>query len=155
MRTPNIPPLLTVQVGVHTISYSNRSNNVCPVVLSCPQTCLKRFRDLLLLLSGDVECNPGPMTKLEAESLANIESIVCQLHAGQPRMMCQLKELNDEQKRAHDLMSALTTRVRIIENDLVICISNLNPAEELEGKLESVLSEITSLKRRSDDAESR
>ncbi|XP_040359365.1 uncharacterized protein LOC121047824 [Ixodes scapularis] len=155
MMTPNIPLLFTVQVGVHKIPYSIRSNNVCLVVLPCPRTCLKRFRDLLLLLSGDVERNPGPMSKPEAESLANIESIVSQLHAGQSSIMSQLKELNDEQKRTNDSISALTARVGIIESDLVICKSKMNSAEELEQKLESVLLEMASLKRRSDDAESR
>ncbi|KAM7281714.1 uncharacterized protein ISCGN_006095 [Ixodes scapularis] len=155
MMTPNIPLLFTVQVGVHEIPYSIRSNNVCLVVLPCPRTCLKRFRDLLLLLSGDVERNPGPMSKPEAESLANIESIVSQLHAGQSSIMSQLKELNDEQKRTNNSISALTARVGIIESDLAICKSKMNSAEELEQKLESVLLEMASLKRRSDDAESR
>lgn len=88
--TPNIPLLFTGQVSKKELSCSVRSNSVSRIVLPCPRSCLMGFLLLLLVLSGDVERNPGPMSKQEAASLSRIEEMVTQLHAGQASVFSEL-----------------------------------------------------------------
>lgn len=57
--------LFLVQVGKAPSLYSKRSNNICLLVLLCPNVVYENVWDCvfvikLLLLGGDVELNPGP-----------------------------------------------------------------------------------------------
>nr|XP_037276014.1 uncharacterized protein LOC119168726 [Rhipicephalus microplus] len=81
-RMPCLRPLL-FQVGYLNNASCIRSSNRCFLAVSCPpelRSVLKRLlscmyvcgamRELLLILAGDVESNPGPMNKTEADAFA-------------------------------------------------------------------------------------
>lgn len=94
-------PRLFAQVSYRNPESCYRCSNRCLIAVSCPDClfqcvkkcmCLRAFSSrvfdvLLLLLSGDVELNPGPgsatRSKSESASLEGIYEIVRRLEQGQ------------------------------------------------------------------------
>lgn len=109
---------------------------------------------LLLLLSGDVETNPG-MTKAQEAQLESVLAIVRNLKEGQNEVLSELKKLREDQSRTESAVTALTKRVANVE----ACVSSLDEirkdAESTKISLKSMTEQIHTLESRCEDAENR
>lgn len=86
--------LLYVQVSERLHRTNNRSNYIRLIVLSCPRTCLQSFHAMMPLSpSGDVELNPGFMTKGQEELLYNVRAVVTTLEEPQNILLNEIKEI--------------------------------------------------------------
>lgn len=72
------PFLFYVQVSKHLYYITIRSNYVGLIIVPCPRKCLQSVCFMLsFMLSGDVETNPGPMSKAQ-EVLLQMCRLLCQ-----------------------------------------------------------------------------
>lgn len=113
--------------------------------------CWCNFARLLLLLSGDVELNPGPDTQI----LAAVLSTVKRIEQGQTAILNEIKQLSERQESTESALNQLSTRVTSIETELATLRSaptGVAPSEMLTAEVSSQLSRIVS---RCDDAENR
>ncbi|XP_077518080.1 uncharacterized protein LOC144128510 [Amblyomma americanum] len=118
-------PLMYLQVGYYD-AYSYRDDDVCLLAVSWPPHVLKSFRAgvsylwCLLVLGGDVELNPGPMTKAQEEKLDLVASSILRLEASNAvlqdsvnkvlQIHADLKiDLEKLTKRVHDLEQKFAT----------------------------------------------
>ncbi|XP_064472863.1 uncharacterized protein LOC135387694 [Ornithodoros turicata] len=124
MTTTLIYPPAFPQVGSHYSLFCKRSNNVCLLLLPSPQTCFYILNEctnvigLLLLCSGDVESNPGPMTKDQETQFNNMMELLQKLDDGQSTLLTEVKSLQHEQHALKSSVSQLGTRVASIETDV-------------------------------------
>ncbi|CAN8014530.1 unnamed protein product [Ixodes persulcatus] len=81
MQSSN-PICFLVQVGSFPSLHTKRTNNVCLLLFPCPSvlylSIIERFDVLksLLLLSGDVELNPGPMSEAQAKQFSDMFTLL-------------------------------------------------------------------------------
>ncbi|CAN8028825.1 unnamed protein product, partial [Ixodes persulcatus] len=161
-------PFLLLQVSYRTTSLSCRSSNYCLVAVSCPTDTLaflqcvyalfeSFFASLLshsqLLVAGDVESNPGPVTDspgIQEKILATVQRI----EDGQAGIISEIKTLKEQQKVSDEQIQRLTTKVAELEAELTRCKATQNtPASE--GELTVISSKLHDVAYRCDDAENR
>ncbi|XP_077550763.1 uncharacterized protein LOC144164040 [Haemaphysalis longicornis] len=153
-------PLLTFQVGYLTHSKQYYTNNYFLIVVSCPYdlklrnwlcSCynvftLQLLSQLMLLLSGDVEPNPGP-TKAQIETLSDaikkIEQTVLTIRE-------DINQLKAVQTNHETVLSALTTRISALETVQIEPSSGAVPEDAAKIK-----HEIETLKAANTDASNR
>lgn len=106
----------------------------------------------MLLLSGDVELNPGPDSanddtgKQYKELLSLLKGLHTKVDTKHEEIMTSLNEVKDAQ-------TALEQRIAEIDNRLSIVESTIQPSE---GKIhESLVPQVTNLNHRLDDIEDR
>ncbi|KAM7283357.1 uncharacterized protein ISCGN_000466 [Ixodes scapularis] len=111
---------------------------------------------VLLLLGGDIESNPGPMTKEQEALLNKVLDIVPTLQAGQNNIIQEVRDLKVKQSGTEESLNALTIRVNQLENDLPATKSaGVNSSVSSANLMESAAAEISRLRTHCDDAESR
>nr|XP_037282333.1 uncharacterized protein LOC119175508 [Rhipicephalus microplus] len=157
-------PLLYFQVGYFRDTSCLKSSNYCLVAVSCPPdlrdkmfrtllflSCLRRkFASLLLLLSGDIESNPGPGVE---ETLAIVLDTVRRLEAGQNTIIGEIKGLKEKQDATDKEIKSLTMRVVTLEAKLV---SNAPPSSNFaDGAIGSISDQLQAVVSRCDEAENR
>lgn len=72
--------------------------------------------ECLLLLSGDVELNPGPMNKAEQEQISRIEKMLQDVHAGQAQILAKLESIELKQKELENQLHGINSRVEVTED---------------------------------------
>ncbi|XP_040070218.1 uncharacterized protein LOC120843070 [Ixodes scapularis] len=109
-KLSNMPLLFVIQQVSEGDCMCFKSDNRCIIVLPCPRVffaCALQCRDnLFLLLSGDVELNPGPDTTLE--------KMIKQVLENQKQMSSEIKEVKKNQvtsQQRQDEMAAKITRL--------------------------------------------
>lgn len=116
--------LLTFQVSYLNRAKQDRSSNRCVIAVSCPialyfhcieRACYQMFAlsllsQLLLLLSGDVELNPGP-----TKEIAAILITIKELQEEQTSIREEFQELKEAYKAHEDILSTLSSRVFKLE----------------------------------------
>lgn len=95
----------------------------------------------LLLLYGDVELNPGPMTKAEAEQLEQIAQVLTQLKADQATILTKLTAIETNQIELEKKIDSVIAKSTAIENRIML-------VEESERKLEARLDDLENRSRR-------
>lgn len=121
-------------------------------MLPSPKACFLLLHELLLLLlAGDVEPNPGPMTKAQGDMLASIYEVVQRLEASQSALVEQVKQLTDQLNNTDATVVSLSNRVSSMEKDFTALKSRLGSDKQSIPALQS----LNHLEARCDDAESR
>lgn len=100
------------------------------------------FTEALLLLAGDVESNPGPMSKAETEQLGKIESILLELQSGQATVLAKLTGIEKRQADLENKIDGVISKTKVLERRVA-------HVEESEFKLESKLDDLENRSRRS------
>ncbi|XP_037566850.1 uncharacterized protein LOC119446481 [Dermacentor silvarum] len=154
------------QVGYLNYAKCYRTSNVMLVRVSCPIdrrmlclfTCsvckyvvdsawLLIFNDCsllgeaLLLLSGDVELNPGPMNVTEREQMANIEKILLDVQTGQATVLAKLAEIVSKQTELEQKIDSVIAKSNVIEERIKV-------VEESERKIEAKIDDLENRSRR-------
>ncbi|XP_040078360.1 uncharacterized protein LOC115313979, partial [Ixodes scapularis] len=138
MRANN-PFVFLVQVSKRFCK-SYRSSNVCLILLPCPRSCYLWLCDvffslrMLLLLSGDVEINPGPETGAILQKLKEIAR--------------DIQEIKNEKGITNDRLSAIEHKLE----SLSMLQKNVSACRERITELETIVIIIT---RKVDDLENR
>ncbi|CAN7978028.1 unnamed protein product [Ixodes persulcatus] len=111
-----------------------RSDNRFIIVLPCPQVffdCAMKCRDnLLLLLSGDVERNPGPETRLE--------TMISQVLENQKQPKSELKEVKENQIASQQRQNAMADKITHLETALDVLQKSNQQILQLQGTLQSL-----------------
>ncbi|KAH7958014.1 hypothetical protein HPB51_028000 [Rhipicephalus microplus] len=108
-------------------------------VLICKDCSL--LGEALLLLSGDVELNPGPMNSTEKEQMANIEKILLDVQSSQKTMLTKLAEVVAKQVDLEQKMDSVIAKSNVIEERIKI-------VEISERKIEAKLDDPENRSRR-------
>ncbi|CAN7975538.1 unnamed protein product [Ixodes persulcatus] len=123
--------LLFLQVSYLDNVRCFRTSDPCLIMVSCPNDDVRHYLRLLsrvcieccsivslskmlLVMSGDIESNPGPNT----EAIASILSTAQRIEATQGDMLAKVMALQNEQKSMSALVGQLSTRVTAIEEEL-------------------------------------
>ncbi|XP_077551850.1 uncharacterized protein LOC144166065 [Haemaphysalis longicornis] len=124
MPAADNPLCLFVQVGPAPPLFSKRSNNLflllfpCPSVLACTVVeCV--FVTKMLLVSGDVELNPGPTkqdaSKQNSDVLLAIQDLTKHLDQRHDTLIKSIDEVKENQKLLESKVLDLTTRLTDLE----------------------------------------
>ncbi|CAN7951509.1 unnamed protein product, partial [Ixodes pacificus] len=99
----------------------------CIVVLPRPEACVESFRILLLLLCGDVEQNPGPMSDLQAKQFSEMLRLLHDLNArslkfeeGQNAVLSSINDLKANHESLQLSVTNLIQRVTVLESRTAI-----------------------------------
>lgn len=107
---------------------------------------------LLLLLAGDVELNPGDDTNI-AETLASLLESMGKLEAGQAAILTELKGLKERQDATDSEVKRLAERLRTLETKVASRGSvDVSTSSDTSCSINDRLLTITA---RCDDAENR
>ncbi|CAN8027250.1 unnamed protein product [Ixodes persulcatus] len=108
----------------------------------------------LLIVSGDVELNPGPTETIETDKLESILAAVQRIEAGQSAMLASITSLQNDQKTTDALVNELLERVTAVERNIaaVPLQAPQNPPIDNDNTLNS---EDLEIRTRCDDAENR
>ncbi|CAN7942093.1 unnamed protein product [Ixodes hexagonus] len=125
-------PFLLFQVSLTNSSFCYRSSNYCLIAVSCPINTLgfrkcvyalfeSFFASLLsrsrLLVAGDVESNPGPVTDgsdIQEKILATVQRV----EDGQTGILAEIKTLKEQQKYSDEQIKRLSAKVTELEAEL-------------------------------------
>ncbi|XP_077528899.1 uncharacterized protein LOC144141207 [Haemaphysalis longicornis] len=117
---------------------------LCEIILECAHT----TSSLLLLLSGDVETNPGPEMQ---EILTELQRI----SAGQATLLTEVQELKNQLSTTNQTITDLSKRMTEVENHY----QNLSPLQADLEVIRTYTTEtnrlVSELKAKLDDAETR
>ncbi|XP_064462526.1 uncharacterized protein LOC135373221 [Ornithodoros turicata] len=92
-----------------------------------------------LVLSGDVEENPGPMTRAQEEQLSAALEILSRLDTNVLTLMSDVKTLQTWQQVTEDALSALSAKLNSVESDLC---DVKNTQTDLLGNVQSELADL-------------
>ncbi|XP_077536042.1 uncharacterized protein LOC144148372 [Haemaphysalis longicornis] len=155
-----VTPLLTLQVGYLSRSKQYSTNNYFLIAVSCPcdfklrnllclccdAFTLQLLSELMLLLSGDVELNPGP-TKAQIES---VSAAIKQLDETILAIRADINQLKAVQTNHETVLSTLTNRISLLESAQTEPSLNTAPHDAV-----SIKHEIETLKAANTDANNR
>lgn len=107
---------------------------------------------LLLVLSGDVETNPGPVsesgTQTEQFDISAVLQAINRVENGQAKILNQLAEIQHRETGTQEAIQNLSARVAALE-------MNKLPLDGDAGMSQPQMSEINELRTRAEDAENR
>ncbi|XP_050022692.2 uncharacterized protein [Dermacentor andersoni] len=156
---------------MYQVSYLNgtkcyRSSNVMLLRVSCPISkrqmveCLEHtslcfvdallfslydgcltLSQVLLLLSRDVELNPGPMNAVERDQMTNIERILLEMKTGQETVLAKLTEITTRQCEIGSKITGLIEKTNNVE-------SRNARVEKMEDKFMAKLDDLENRSRR-------
>ncbi|XP_077528021.1 uncharacterized protein LOC144139597 [Haemaphysalis longicornis] len=152
--TRSNPLLFVMQVSSQYCLFATKSSNRCLIQLPSPQCCVCIVSDcmttvfsLLLMLSGDIETNPGPPT------LEDILNELKSLSSGQAQLIGDMQNLKCQLSNTDKAISALGKRIDNLE-------SHYNQVQTLQTELDTITtitsqtaSQVSVLEARLDDAE--
>ncbi|KAH7974307.1 hypothetical protein HPB49_013878 [Dermacentor silvarum] len=113
-------PLMFVQVSYYD-AYSYRDDDVCLLAVSGPPHVLKSVRAsvlylmCLLVLGGDVELNPGPMTKAQEEKLDLVAGSILRAEASNSVLQESVNKVLQSHLEIKNDLEKLTKRVLDLE----------------------------------------
>ncbi|XP_065292009.2 uncharacterized protein [Dermacentor albipictus] len=145
--TPNVP--LFVQVGGRKTGFS--SNSLCLIVLPCPQIVLDCLNDvfsmasLLLILSGDVEENPGPP----------MEDMVKEMLQNQKEILSKISEIQQKQVSSELNITQIQSKLVDIEKKLQSMDQIENRLTKVESCVETLDVHVAALRRQTEDLDNR
>ncbi|XP_040078545.1 uncharacterized protein LOC120850181, partial [Ixodes scapularis] len=151
------------QVSSRKPCHRFRSNYVCLIVLPYPgafiesfRACIESFRALLLLMSGDVEMSPGPMSKQQEDEFLTLVQTVAKLQSSLALLQQEVNLLTKKNIESEKSASALEERVNNLITELdLLKQKEIGSVTPTEPQLTTALNELSQLKTRCDDAEGR
>ncbi|XP_077508998.1 uncharacterized protein LOC144120461 [Amblyomma americanum] len=152
MRSLN-PFCLAMQVSKPCCLYAKKSSDYFLIQLPSPQCCLAIVTECsdviisLLLLSGDIETNPGP---------ASLETVVTELKklsAGQSTIIAEVTDLKNQLLTTDNLISDLSRRIRALEGHYQTIQSLRTEIEGLSTHTTQATRQLCDLEDRIDEAE--
>ncbi|XP_040068339.3 uncharacterized protein LOC115324279 [Ixodes scapularis] len=154
--TRSINPLsYTMQVSLSYVSSSKKSSNYLLVQLPSLQCCIADARECaqvirrLLMLSGDVETNPGPVTSSE------ILSELQKLFAGQTKLIEEVKGLKSQLQITDRTISDLGRRMTDLEGHYQGLSTLRAEVEATVTRAAHAARQVSDLEARVDDTENR
>ncbi|KAH8021972.1 hypothetical protein HPB51_019616 [Rhipicephalus microplus] len=109
--SPNLRLLLLEQVSFYS-EYCYKTDNRFVVVLPCPSVLFSGFSSLCLLLSDDVELNPGPDVKVLLKELSegqkSIKADLSALRERMTKMEDAIQKIKDQGKKIGQLTKTVT-----------------------------------------------
>ncbi|KAH8020357.1 hypothetical protein HPB51_000990 [Rhipicephalus microplus] len=167
---PSMPSLrwLLLQVSYLKGAICYRTSNYVIVAVSCPPEFIdkiQRMKDVsfvkcrafcssLLLLAGDVESNPGPMTKTEADTFSQALDAIRKLEESQDTLLAELKALKEKHIEATKEIQLLMARVAALESTTT-SPHNTGVTEASANALRTVSSQVTEILSRCNNSENR
>ncbi|XP_040355927.2 uncharacterized protein LOC121046141 [Ixodes scapularis] len=155
--------LSLLQVGYLPNAVCSRSRNPNFIAMSCPNDlfwrkwlcfyCLQYsyifyVSRLLLLMSGDVEANPGPLT--DSEQITSILAAVQRIEAAQTNLLATVSSLESGQKATEISVQQLFSRMSAVETRLADRNSaSLTPHDE------NLPVDLANIQKQCDDNENR
>ncbi|XP_077497108.1 uncharacterized protein LOC144107795 [Amblyomma americanum] len=145
-------PLMYLQVGYYD-AYSYRDDDFCLLAVSWPPHVLKSFRAgvsylwCLLVLGGDVELNPGPMTKAQEEKLDLVAGSILRLETSNAVLQDSVNKVLQIDADLKIDLEKLTKRVHDLEQKFATA-----PSAELVGNSDKGLANVQA---KIDDLENR
>uniref|UniRef100_A0A6B0VA22 Tick transposon n=1 Tax=Ixodes ricinus TaxID=34613 RepID=A0A6B0VA22_IXORI len=153
MRLTCLNPLLfLLQVGEPYCIPTFKSNRLCLVVLPCPKVlcasftgCFDTFCLLVLLLSGDVELNPGPtMQEQLAAILENQKGISADISSMQAKLETHMADSNRRLEVIESRLNALTATSEKVEQ----CDKNVRQLQDIVAALTEKVDDLENRGRR-------
>lgn len=152
------PPLLVSQVCNNMPLYAKRSSNRCLLLLPCPRVLCAVLTECiccaeLLLLSGDVETNPGPTSKTRAGSSSltddsstgdgsEILSILKAVQAQVTTIQISNNELKETVAQVHASQKSIEAGLAPIGTRLTVVEKKLQVLEEIEVDVQSTIDDL-------------
>lgn len=155
MRIYSNPFAFVVQVGSAPSLYSKRSNNVCLLLLPCPCVMIAVTSECvhvvkLLIMSGDIESNPGPPKDVPDKHYNELLSLIKSLHnkidVKHDELMESINEVKEAQSSLEQQITDLDNRLSEVEKH-VSCPEGL-PTQNYQPQ-------VMALNQRLDDFEDR
>ncbi|XP_077491437.1 uncharacterized protein LOC144102044 [Amblyomma americanum] len=152
MRSLN-PFCFAMQVSKPCCLYAKKSSDYFLIQLPSPQCCLAIVTECsdviisLLLLSGDIETNPGP---------ASLETVVTELKklsAGQSTLIAEVTDLKNQLLTTDNLISDLSRRISALEGHYQTIQSLRTEIEGLSTHTTQATRQLCDLEDRIDEAE--
>ncbi|CAN8026503.1 unnamed protein product, partial [Ixodes persulcatus] len=113
------------------------------------------IRALQLLLSGDIEENPGPMSKEQEKQLNIVVSSVQSLEKGQAEVLATLGQLREDLNKSDAIVASLSARVAALEKHQTVTPDVKEEITAATQALSNVRRELTVLGTRCEDSENR
>ncbi|XP_077506914.1 uncharacterized protein LOC144116110 [Amblyomma americanum] len=154
VRTAN-PLTFVMQVGVPYTLFAKKSSNYCLVQLPSPQCCFCLAVECvnviraLLLLSGDVETNPGP---------PNTDAVLAELQklsTGQRKLISEVQGLKNQLVTTDKTISALSERIANLETQFEVISTLRTEIETLQTSTARTTHQLSEIDTRLDDLENR
>ncbi|XP_077551219.1 uncharacterized protein LOC144164831 [Haemaphysalis longicornis] len=149
------PFIPTMQVSKHSSLYAKKSSDYFLVQLPGPQClvailaeCLHAVFSVLLLLSGDIETNPGPEMK---EILAELGKI----SAGQSKLISDFEEVKKQLLTTDKTLSDLGKRMTELERHYQNIVPIRADIAAIQADTTATTQLVSELEKRLDDAENR
>ncbi|KAH8023346.1 hypothetical protein HPB51_012160 [Rhipicephalus microplus] len=124
MARTHLERLLFVQVKNSYSLFSKRNKYAALLVLSSPNCCLEivcsyiHALRVLLLLSGDIETNPGPATRsANAGTSSDIMSVLSEIQSGQAAILNEMKSIRSTLLEHEEKFEEITKRLSKIEDN--------------------------------------
>lgn len=155
MRVYSNPFAFLVRVGSAPSLYSKRSNNVCLLLLPCPCVMIAVTSECvhvvkLLIMSGDIESNPGPPKDVPDKHYNELLSLIKSLHnkidVKHDELMESINEVKEAQSSLEQQITDLDNRLSEVEKH-VSCPEGL-PTQNYQPQ-------VMALNQRLDDFEDR
>lgn len=132
----------------------------CPGLLLCiVADCAYSVRNVLLLLAGDVELNPGPMSDAQAKQFADMLTLLqdlstrsVKIEEGQCSLIQTVNEIKANQTQIESKIEVIGRRIDSVESVTTDIRKELTEAREV---IKSVQEDNASLQSRLDDFEDR
>ncbi|KAH9375996.1 hypothetical protein HPB48_010199 [Haemaphysalis longicornis] len=159
------PLLFVLQVRTYDPLFAKKSSNRCLLQLPSPQClaalfsqCVNNAR-LLLLLSGDVEENRGPITRSTSNDPSSteptIQELLVKLEAGQDSIISELKAINSRLASTEERLNDLMTRIAKTETECYSIPEIRTDVANLISTTTKATEAITNIDDRINDAEDR
>ncbi|KAH9368948.1 hypothetical protein HPB48_001016 [Haemaphysalis longicornis] len=156
-------PLLFTQVNNRFALLAPRTRYRALLVLPSPCCCVaivcdccRVISELLLLLSGDIELNPGPNTRAAtAEDSSEIVKLLQQLQSGQASLLAEVKSIQAKLSETDLMFTEIKERLSKIEGDCSSLKSVKSEVQTVRTLAEGNASEIAKLVSRMDDSDDR
>ncbi|XP_042145185.1 uncharacterized protein LOC121835254 [Ixodes scapularis] len=124
----------------------------CQNFLSNPCTTLV---ELTLILSGDVELNPGPLTDAQIQKLLKAVDLLPKLDKGQGTLINDVAEINRNQVRLDKKIEALSKKFIAMEAEIALLKSFKDDMQEIGALSTSLSAQVAAVSSRQDDTENR
>ncbi|XP_040357426.2 uncharacterized protein LOC121046817 [Ixodes scapularis] len=159
---------ILVQVGSVPSLHAKKTNNHCLLLFPCPSVffallleCLDVLRSLLLL-SGDVELNPGPMTVAQATQLDDVCKLLQDLNAraiksqeGQSSLIKTVEEIKKNQQSIEAKINEFGSRLLLVESKISALEIVDHDFQEMQGVAEALQNNNVNLLERLNELEDR
>lgn len=103
--------------------------------------CLSRAHGIRtqLLLCGDIELNPGPLTEEQLSQMFDVIMTIPAMQERQSDILEEIRSIRLEQQALENKLSALTEQVRDVENNVSSALSVKEDVARLVSQLTALL----------------